>query len=106
MADLEKVISGLECCRYGFCFSCPYNDGIDDNVDCKQKLADDALSILKAYKRRQVLEAYNISYVDIPDGVTEAQFYAVMSNVVEALEHADRGESWPYDEEGSEKNVE
>ena len=48
MVDLENVIRGLECCRRGFCFSCPYNDGIDENVECKQKWADDALSLLKA----------------------------------------------------------
>jgi len=48
MADREKVIKGLECCRRGFCFSCPYNDGVDENVECKQRWADDALSLLKA----------------------------------------------------------
>ena len=48
MADREKVIKGLTCCRNGFCFACPYNDGVDGNVDCKQKWADDALELLKA----------------------------------------------------------
>lgn len=48
MPDREKVIKGLECCRNGFCFACPYNDGVDGNVDCKQKWADDALELLKA----------------------------------------------------------
>ena len=53
MNDLrEKVIKGLECCRRGFCFSCPYNDGIDESVECKQKWADDALSLLKAQEPR------------------------------------------------------
>ena len=99
MADLEKVLKGLKCCRNGFCFACPYNDVVDDNVDCKQKWADDALALLKAYKRRRELEVHNISNVDIPYGVTEAQFQAVMYNVVTALEHTDRGESWPYDDE-------
>ena len=49
---LEKVIKGLECCRRGFCFACPYNDGIDENTDCKQKWADDALVLLKAQQPR------------------------------------------------------
>lgn len=48
MTDREKVIKGLECCRRGFCFSCPYNDGVDENTECKQRWADDALSLLKA----------------------------------------------------------
>ena len=47
MPDLETVINGLECCRRGFCFACPYNDGVDENTDCKQKWADDALALLK-----------------------------------------------------------
>lgn len=48
MDKLENVIKGLECCRRGFCFACPYNDGIDENTDCKQRWADDVLSLLKA----------------------------------------------------------
>lgn len=103
MTDREKVVKGFECCRDGFCNLCPYDNITDES--CRQKLEDDALALLKAYKQRKALEVHNISNVDIPDGVTEAQFYAVMSNVVEALEHTDRGESWPYDEEGGEKNV-
>lgn len=53
MDDLrEKVIKGLECCRRGFCFSCPYNDGVDENVECKQRWADDAISLLKAQEQK------------------------------------------------------
>ena len=52
MADREKVIKGLTCCRNGRCLSCPYNDGIDDNGDCKQNWADDALALLKAQEPR------------------------------------------------------
>ena len=48
MADREKVIKGLECCRRGFCFACPYNDGIDESNGCKQTWANDALELLKA----------------------------------------------------------
>lgn len=44
----EKAIQGLECCRNGFCFACPYNDGVDENTECKQKWVDDALALLKA----------------------------------------------------------
>lgn len=48
MADLEKVIKGLECCKIPFtkCYNggCPYfeNDG------CKARLKGDALALLKA----------------------------------------------------------
>lgn len=52
MIDREKVIKGLECCRNGFCFACPYNDGVDGNVDCKQRWADDALELLKEQEPR------------------------------------------------------
>lgn len=52
MADREKVIKGLTCCRKGFCFACPYNDGVDSNVDCKQKWADDCLELLKEQEPR------------------------------------------------------
>lgn len=48
MVELEKVIKGLECCRRAFCFSCQYNDGVDENTECMQKLADNALTLLKA----------------------------------------------------------
>ena len=60
-------------------------------------LYTEIMSALKAQENRKRLEVHNIGNVDIPDGVTEAQFYAVMNNVVEALEHTDKGESWPYD---------
>lgn len=46
--DVGRVIKALECCRNGFCFTCPYNDGIDESTDCKQRWADDALALLKA----------------------------------------------------------
>ena len=59
----------------------------------------DALALLKAQEQRHRLEVHNIGNVDIPEGVTWEQFQAVMSGVVKALEHTDRGESWPYDED-------
>ena len=42
------------------------------------------------------LRVHNIGNVDIPEGVSEEQFYAVMQGVVAALEHAEKGEAWPY----------
>ena len=65
----------------------------------KAKLViDDAIALLKAQESRHRLEVHNIGNVDIPEGVTWEQFQAVMENVVDALEHTDRGESWPYEE--------
>ena len=99
--DREKVIKALECCTTALgCVECPYAEGEKCTDSCKLQIDRDALALLKAQEQRHRLEVHNIGNVDIPDGVTEAQFHAVMNNVVAALEHTDRGESWPY-EEGS-----
>lgn len=65
------------------------------------KAIDRALELLKAQEAYHHLQVHNIGNVDIPDGVTKEQFHAVMNNVVDALEHTDKGESWPYDEAAS-----
>ena len=103
----EKVIKGLECCatnrlRREDCeaMGCVYLDL--EGHGCIHQLIRDALALLKAQMARHKLEVHNIGNVDIPEGVPEEQFYAVMSNVVDALEHTDRGEAWPYDSEGVE----
>ena len=104
MGDIEKAIKGIECClrrdELNCIENCPYYTVEGHNAHgCWIPLNHDALALLKAYKQRKALEVHNISNVDIPYGVTEAQFHAVMYNVVTALEHTDRGESWPYDDE-------
>ena len=43
------------------------------------------------------LQVHNIGNVDIPEGMPIEDFHRVMNNVVEALEHTERGESWPYE---------
>ena len=107
MDKLEKVIKGLErlhdnsgCIAVydNDCGCCPYKlvNG------CVDQIIKDALELLKAQEARHRLEVHNVGNVDIPDGVTEEQFYAVMNNVVAALEHTDRGESWPYEEDEGE----
>lgn len=106
MPDREKVIKGLECClgkgqKRGMCEDCPYDTG---RMKCN--LGDmhaDALALLKAQEARHRLEVHNIGNVDIPECVTWEQFQAVMDGVVAALEHTDKGESWPYDEDGAVK---
>ena len=51
MADLEKVIKGLECCTKTIvthearCTDCPYNDG--NSKHCVEQTQRDALELLK-----------------------------------------------------------
>ena len=89
MKKLFETIKGLE----------QYRDagwtGINDYY---RPIVADALEQLKAQYAWHCLEVHNIGNVDIPEGVTWEQFQAVMENVVDALEHTDRGESWPYEE--------
>ena len=56
--------------------------------------------LLNAQKDRHRLEVHNIGNVDIPEGVSEEHFHLVMNNVVEALQHTDKGESYPYEDTG------
>ena len=93
MPDVKEVINGLE-------MSYKYSNVDENNTLVPQWIVLHALALLKAQEHRHKLEAHNIGNVDMPEGVTEEQFYAVMSNVVTALEHTDRGESWPYGAEG------
>ena len=97
----EKVIALLE--RY---MATPNLAGAENYgakiVDMPAPLIIDALALLKAQEQRHRLEVHNIGNIDVPEGVTWEQFQAVMSGVVKALEHTDRGESWPYDEGGGE----
>lgn len=58
---------------------------------------------LRAAEERPRIEMHNIGNVERPDGVSEEDFQAVMRNVVDALKHTERGESWPYEETGSEE---
>ena len=106
MIDMEKVIKGLECrldingSKYKHCLNCNYRHDIDHcQWACQTDgILEDALALLKAQEARHRFEVHNIGNVDIPEGVSWEQFHAVMNNVVDALEHTDRGESWPYEE--------
>ena len=53
MADIEKVIKGLESCKHPFCQTadCPYAPW-DRDLTCKDELFDDALELLKEQKHR------------------------------------------------------
>ena len=53
MADIEKVIKGLECCKaihIYLCNDCPYHDDDVDDNNCKESLCADALELLKEGK--------------------------------------------------------
>lgn len=87
MSEREKVIKALECCRRGFCFSCPYNDGVDENVECKQRWADDTISLLKAQEPRvmtadEMIEAVKTNeavYVEeSPEGSSQHCFWGLV----------------------------
>lgn len=65
--DREKVIKGLECCAVpgGNCLECPYgNYGVDENgLECENKMAADALELLKAdqaelIRQRDIISKY------------------------------------------------
>lgn len=98
MKKLVDTIKALEFCTVQAvdrdCDHCPIGFG----EACALNLKRDALELLKAQEARHRLEVHNIGNVDIPEGVSWVQFQAVMENVVDALEHTDRGESWPYEE--------
>ncbi len=47
--DVEKVIQGIECCRFGFCNFCPYrNVGEKSAVECRKQNVLDALEVLQS----------------------------------------------------------
>lgn len=53
MADIEKVIKGLECCnKPNNHDDCPYNGECHYNV-CTHKLLDDALELLKEQQPKE-----------------------------------------------------
>lgn len=54
MTDRKKVIKGLECCKLGCDYGCPY---ADSEEDCTRNLASDALELLKELepKKRESL---------------------------------------------------
>ena len=69
MADLEKVIKGLECCTADlmeyhqdhFCDMCPYKSTDQRITYCfnKRDLMADALSLLKAHEPIEPIELYD-----------------------------------------------
>lgn len=90
MADIEKVIKGLECCtRYEVgkqlnnCFDCPYVEPIGFNqFRCKsQEMKEDALELLKEQKEERK---------------------RMLSWLSKFCRHIDNGDKWLTDEENIE----
>ena len=95
MNAAEKVINDLNVAKLTLCH--PQMLTPEMCVRIGQAITS-AIDLLKECEQRRRLEVHNIGNVDIPDGVTWEKFQAVMNNVVDALEHTDRGESWPYED--------
>ena len=62
MADIEKVIKGLECCNNrNDCKQCSYATEYDQNLDCIDKTRADAIELLKGFiKLKEQLEELQI----------------------------------------------
>ena len=57
MENLDKVITAMECCTNDKCFKCSYgNDGNPSNANCMAKCREDALDLLKKFRRRMPCE--------------------------------------------------
>lgn len=53
MADIEKVIKGLECCtRLGCHHGCEYKSNGYSGMTCRQELERDALELLKEQQEK------------------------------------------------------
>lgn len=100
MVDREKVIKGMQesAAYFRSSFDAMYGTVVCEMFRNWTDAIEQAIALLKAQEPRHRLEVHNIGNVDVPEGVTWEQFQAVMSGVVKALEHTDRGESWPYGE--------
>ena len=81
MAELEKVIKGLNCCLNGLmqCESCPFNDG-ETVPKCVQELRTAAIELLKALR-----------WISVKDRLPE-----VVGSYIIAGKQRYPGEPWEY----------
>lgn len=101
MPDRKKVIERLQ--RVSNYFKSMLKVGYDGDAEIYREHRESvkmAIALLKELEDRHRLEVHNIGNVDIPEGVSEEHFHLVMNNVVEALQHTDKGESYPYEDTG------
>lgn len=73
MTDREKVVKGLECCRYSLkshCDECPYiYEGLCSTNDCTADLASEAFAMLKEQEAKPVVvttNAYGTKFYHCP----------------------------------------
>ena len=84
----EDVIKGLECLakQHGIVGVCePENCPYGDLHTCANEIARDAIALLKAQEPTKFQIKTTISNVNIPKGVDEEQFFAVLSAQYAAL---------------------
>lgn len=112
---LEKVIKGLELCRYDpdpgqeckqlvACDICPY---WSDHMGCMMtEMFNDAITELKSRLNEPTKFQIKttISNIDKPAGIDEEQFFAVMANVYYALARL-YGEDIPVYSQSEEANA-
>lgn len=103
MEQFAKVCKGLECCILRDPDDEPRCDICLYEGKCANRLKIDALALIRQQQERiaelekyRRLQVHNICNVDIPEGVTMEQFCEIMDGVINALEHTQKGESWPY----------
>lgn len=77
MAELYKVLKGMECCESGnACGICPYSKNNNCTMGCAQALRKDALKLLKSDCLVKVIRCKDCqmwrspSEEDISDGIT------------------------------------
>lgn len=65
MADIEKVLKGLEHCSSSLgCFECPYSELDERTIECHLQIDMDALELLKEQKQKiDVLEDQNAKLI-------------------------------------------
>ena len=68
-----------------------------DQVEPATVILEQAVELLNLQSDFHRLMVHNVGNVDIPEGVTLDQFCAVMDNVCAAIEHTEKGESYPYE---------
>ncbi len=95
MTNIETAVSGLNELKD----SLPeiINPEYLDQVEPATAILEQAVELLNLQSDSHRLMVHNIGNVDCPEGVTLDQFNAVMGNVCAAIEHTEKGESWPYE---------
>lgn len=101
MTELENTVKDLDTLRENLPEIIAYDYG--DLIQPAVSIVEQAIELLNLHKDFHRLMVHNVGNVDIPEGVNLDQFNAVMDNVCSAIEHTEKGESWPYHEQEQEE---